>query len=137
MPQSLFARANGINIHYLREGHGPPLVLLHGWPEFCHVWQPVIAALKDRFELFAPDLRGFGDTTKPYAGPTEEMTSQVLADDLSASPRRWRSVRRRISWLIFGVANVASLSGITARRASSVGLRQSARPPGASTMQGS
>ena len=57
MAQSLFARANGINIHYLREGHGPPLVLLHGWPEFCHVWQPVIAALRDRFELFAPDLR--------------------------------------------------------------------------------
>ena len=84
MPQSLYARANGINIHYLREGRGPPLVLLHGWPEFCDVWRPLIAILRDRFELFAPDLRGFGDTTKPYSGPTEEMTSGVLSDDLSA-----------------------------------------------------
>ena len=84
MPQSLYARANNINIHYLRDGRGPPLVLLHGWPEFCGVWEPVIRLLRDRFELFAPDLRGFGDTTKPYPGPTEEMTSQVLADDLGA-----------------------------------------------------
>jgi pimeloyl-ACP methyl ester carboxylesterase len=83
MPQSLYARANGINIHYLREGRGPPLVLLHGWPEFCDAWRPLIAILRDRFDLFAPDLRRFGDTTKPYSGPTEEMTSGVLADDLS------------------------------------------------------
>src|SRR5829696_9059025 len=84
MPQSLYARANGIDIHYLRDGRGPPLVLLHGWPEFCGVWEPLVSALRERLELFAPDLRGFGDTTKPYAGPTEEMTSQVLADDLGA-----------------------------------------------------
>ena len=30
-----------------------------------------MAALSHRFELFAPDLRGFGETTKPYPGPTE------------------------------------------------------------------
>ncbi len=40
MPASLYVRANGINIHFLREGRGPPLVLLHGWPEFCRVWEP-------------------------------------------------------------------------------------------------
>ena len=84
MPASLYVRANGINIHFLREGRGPPLVLLHGWPEFCRVWEPVMSSLRGRFELFAPDLRGFGDTTKPYAGPTEDMTSHVLADDLGA-----------------------------------------------------
>src|SRR5829696_8204405 len=84
MPDSRRVRANGIDIHYLHEGSGPPLVLLHGWPEFCGVWEQCMAALSDRFELFAPDLRGFGDTTKPYPGPTEEMTSGLLADDLSA-----------------------------------------------------
>jgi pimeloyl-ACP methyl ester carboxylesterase len=84
MAASLYARANGIDIHYLRDGRGPPLVLLHGWPEFCGVWEPLVSALRERFELFAPDLRGFGDTTKPYAGPTEVMTSKVLADDLRA-----------------------------------------------------
>jgi pimeloyl-ACP methyl ester carboxylesterase len=76
--------ANGIDIHYLRQGEGEPLVLLHGWPEFCGVWERCMAILADRFTLFAPDLRGFGDTTKPYDGPSDAMTAQVLADDLEA-----------------------------------------------------
>jgi pimeloyl-ACP methyl ester carboxylesterase len=84
MRESRCVEANGITIHYLHEGRGPALVLFHGWPEFSAVWEQCMAVLADRFELFAPDLRGFGDTTKPYAGPTEEMTSTVLADDLSA-----------------------------------------------------
>jgi len=45
MPTSLDVRANDIDIHFFREGRGPPLVLLHGWPEFCDVWEPVISAL--------------------------------------------------------------------------------------------
>ena len=49
------------------------------------------------------------------------------------APRRGRSVPRRVSWLIFGVDNVASLSEMTARRASSVGLRPSTLAPRAST----
>jgi pimeloyl-ACP methyl ester carboxylesterase len=84
MPDSRRVRANGIDIHFLHEGKGPSLVLLHGWPEFSAVWEQCMAALSDHFELFAPDLRGFGDTTKPYPGRTEEMTSAVLADDFSA-----------------------------------------------------
>ena len=36
---------NGIDIHYLHEGKGAPLVLLHGWPEFCGVWEQCMAAL--------------------------------------------------------------------------------------------
>ena len=84
MPEACRVHANGIEIHFLRQGQGAPLVLLHGWPEFSGVWEPCMARLSDRFELFAPDLRGFGDTTKPYPGRTDEMTAQVLADDLEA-----------------------------------------------------
>jgi pimeloyl-ACP methyl ester carboxylesterase len=84
MPESLRLRANGIQIHYLRQGSGPPLILLHGWPEFSGVWERCMAELADRFELFAPDLRGFGDTEKPYPDPTDEMTPDVLASDLDA-----------------------------------------------------
>jgi pimeloyl-ACP methyl ester carboxylesterase len=78
MPDSRRVRANGIDIHFLHEGKGPSLVLLHGWPEFSAVWEQCMAALSDHFELFAPDLRGFGDTTKPYPGGTEGMTSAVF-----------------------------------------------------------
>lgn len=82
MPDSGRLRANGIEIHYLHQGHGPPLILLHGWPEFSGVWERCMAELAGRFEVFAPDLRGFGETEKPYAGPTDEMTPDVLARDL-------------------------------------------------------
>jgi len=50
----------GIRMHVARAGDGPPLVLLHGWPEFWATWEPLMARLTDRFDVLAPDLRGFG-----------------------------------------------------------------------------
>jgi pimeloyl-ACP methyl ester carboxylesterase len=60
--------ANGGRFHIVETGQGPPLLLLHGWPEFWLTWEPVMARLADRYRLIAPDLRGFGDSDKP-AGP--------------------------------------------------------------------
>ncbi len=57
--------ANGVEIHYVRHGDGPPLVLLHGWPEFWFTWRKNILPLAESFDVVAPDLRGFGDTGKP------------------------------------------------------------------------
>ncbi len=56
---------NGARLHVARTGRGRPLLLLHGWPEFWLTWEPVMVRLADRFELIAPDLRGFGDSDKP------------------------------------------------------------------------
>lgn len=75
-------RANGLEIHYLRAGAGRPIVLLHGWPEFCQAWRKCIPDLSAAFDVVAPDLRGFGDTGKPSAGPSAEAGAGVLADDL-------------------------------------------------------
>ncbi len=58
-------RANGTRLHVAMVGEGPPLLLLHGWPEFWMTWQPVMDRLRDRYRLIAPDLRGFGDSDKP------------------------------------------------------------------------
>jgi pimeloyl-ACP methyl ester carboxylesterase len=58
-------KANGASLHVARAGTGPTLLLLHGWPEFWLTWEPVMRRLADRFELIAPDLRGFGDSDKP------------------------------------------------------------------------
>jgi pimeloyl-ACP methyl ester carboxylesterase len=67
--------ANGIRIHYVRAGAGSgsglPVVLLHGWPEFWRLWEKIIEPLAERFDVVAPDLRGFGDTDKPDL-PAEE-----------------------------------------------------------------
>lgn len=59
---------SGAKLHVARLGSGPPLLLLHGWPEFWLTWKPVMLRLADRFELIAPDLRGFGESDKP-SGP--------------------------------------------------------------------
>lgn len=76
--------ANGARLHHAWIGAGPPLVLLHGWPEFWLTWQPVMERLADRFELIAPDLRGFGDSPKPDAGPSDRAGPEVHAADLLA-----------------------------------------------------
>ena len=65
--EHLTVRANGAAFHVARTGIGPPLWLLHGWPEFWLSWEPVMTRLADRFTLYAPDLRGFG-ATQPRTG---------------------------------------------------------------------
>lgn len=66
--EHLSLTANGARFQVVRHGEGPPLLLLHGWPEFWLSWEPVMQRLADRFTLIAPDLRGFGASDKP-AGP--------------------------------------------------------------------
>lgn len=79
---SRFLTANGIRIHYWREGSGAPLLLLHGWPEFCRVWRKCIPDLARDFDVIAPDLRGFGDSDKPARGPSAEAGADVHAADM-------------------------------------------------------
>lgn len=66
------AAVNGVDMHYVREGAGGPVILLHGWPEFWWGWHRNIPALAEHFDVVAPDLRGFGDTKETAdvpAGP--------------------------------------------------------------------
>jgi pimeloyl-ACP methyl ester carboxylesterase len=63
--EHLTVQANGAAFHVARTGKGPPLLLLHGWPEFWLTWEPVMSRLADHYTLIAPDLRGFGDSDKP------------------------------------------------------------------------
>ncbi|KQP42680.1 alpha/beta hydrolase [Methylobacterium sp. Leaf104] len=76
--------ANGVALHVARLGRGRPLVLLHGWPEFWLTWEPVMRRLADRFELIAPDLRGFGASEKPDLRPSDAAGADVHAADVVA-----------------------------------------------------
>src|ERR1700686_877584 len=58
--------ANGIKFPYARGGEGPPVVLLHGFPETSYAWRYQIEALKTRYRLIVPDLRGYGATDKAW-----------------------------------------------------------------------
>jgi pimeloyl-ACP methyl ester carboxylesterase len=83
-PQHLKLPANGINIHVARLTGGPrPLLLLHGWPEFWLTWLPVMQRLAAQgYDVIAPDLRGFGDSDKPDAGPSDQAGADVHARDM-------------------------------------------------------
>lgn len=76
-------------LHVARTGQGSPLLLLHGWPEFWLTWQPVMDRLRDRYMLIAPDLRGFGDSTKPKGafGPNDHADDMIALLDSLALPR--------------------------------------------------
>lgn len=72
--------ANGIQVHYVRAGAGPLVVLLHGWPQTSHCWRLVLPALADAYTVIAPDLRGYGRTDRPATG----YDKRTMAADISA-----------------------------------------------------
>ena len=74
------ARVNGIRMHYLRAGDGPPVVLLHGWPQTSYMWRKLISVLARRYTVVAPDLRGYGLTDKPPGG----YDKRTMAADVRA-----------------------------------------------------
>lgn len=82
--EHISVRTNEVELHVARVGNGRPLVLLHGWPEFWLTWEPVMRRLADRFELIAPDLRGFGASEKPDVGPSDKAGAEIHAADIVA-----------------------------------------------------
>ncbi len=72
-------------IHLVRGGGGPPLLLLHGFPQSHVAWHKVAPALAEAFTLVIPDLRGYGDSSGPDPDPRNEAYSKrVMALDMVA-----------------------------------------------------
>ena len=69
---------NGANIHYVMGGRGEPLLLVHGHPESWYAWRKIMPALAQHYTLVVPDLRGFGDSSKPETG----YEKHIVAEDL-------------------------------------------------------
>ncbi len=63
-----FASLNGTQIHYLQQGFGEPLLLLHGLGCSSYDWEYQLPAFSARYRVIAPCLRGFGASEKPQ-GP--------------------------------------------------------------------
>lgn len=63
-----FVETNRIRLHYVTQGAGDLVLLLHGFPEFWYSWRHQIPALSRYFKVVVPDLRGYNDSDKPLSG---------------------------------------------------------------------
>ena len=78
---SRFIDADGLRQHAVIGGEGPPLLLVHGWPQNWYAWRLVMPALARDFEVIAPDQRGIGLSDKPRDAKYDPGT---IANDLVA-----------------------------------------------------
>lgn len=74
--QDRFAKVNGLRIHYLFAGKGEPVILLHGYAQTSRMWRPLMAELAKTHTVIAPDLRGFGQSSKPESGYNKKTMAQ-------------------------------------------------------------
>jgi len=66
-----------------RKGDGPPLLLLHGYPQTHAMWHEVAPALAERFTVVCADLRGYGDSSKPEREDDHrQMSKRAMAADM-------------------------------------------------------
>ena len=75
---------HGAKLHYMTAGHGPTLILLHGYAETSLMWKPIIPALARRFTVIAPDLPGIGDSDIPADG-LDMKSAAIRIHDLAKS----------------------------------------------------
>lgn len=77
-----FADSHGVKIHFMTQGQGPLLVLIHGFPDFWYSWRDQIPALAKQFQVVAIDQRGYNLSDKPEG--VENYTIDKLVEDVHA-----------------------------------------------------
>mgnify|MGYP000321252811 CR=1 FL=1 len=74
--------SGGVEINAVHGGAGPPVLLLHGYPQTHAMWDRVAANLAESFTVVAADLRGYGDSSKPEGNPEHATYSKrAMAGD--------------------------------------------------------
>lgn len=68
-----FVKTNGINLHYVREGSGKLILMLHGFPEFWYSWRHQIKEFSADYHTVAVDLRGYNNSDKPQQQQAYQM----------------------------------------------------------------
>src|ERR1700716_2955121 len=81
------AVVNGIRMHHRRIGKGPPIVLLHGWPQTGYAWRHVADDLAADHTVIVPDLRGYGHSDKPADLDGQAYAKRTMGADAVAVAR--------------------------------------------------
>src|SRR6267154_3355075 len=85
------AQVDGLKLRYLTAGHGPAVILLHGYTQTSRMWRPLIPLLAEKFTVIAPDLPGIGDSDIPVNGldmKTAAIRIHALAKSLGVQKAR-------------------------------------------------
>ena len=87
--ESRLTDVDGVRLHTVSGGDGPPLLLLHGFPQTHVMWHKVAGRLAERFTVVATDLRGYGDSAKPPTTPDHApYAKRAMARDQVAVMRQ-------------------------------------------------
>ena len=81
-----YADLEDVMLHYVTAGKGPPVVLLHGWPQTWWEWRHQIPVLAEKYSVITPDMRGLGDSSRPISG----YDKKTISDDI------WRVVNSEL-----------------------------------------
>ncbi|GAB3877906.1 hypothetical protein GCM10027612_01400 [Microbispora bryophytorum subsp. camponoti] len=71
-------QAGSVGINYVIGGHGPTLVLIHGYPQTWYEWRHIMPALAEHYTVIAPDLPGAGRSDAPAAGYDKKTMAAEL-----------------------------------------------------------
>lgn len=77
--QHKYIISNGVNLHYVTQGTGPLMLMLHGFPEFWYSWRHQIPEFAKNYKVVALDLRGYNESDKPQQLSAYEM-SELIQD---------------------------------------------------------
>jgi len=80
--KQLTTKTSGATIHFVTAGNGPPLLLLHGYPQTHIEWRQIAPQLAQKFTVVAADLRGYGDSSAPPDGENHAgYSKRAMAQD--------------------------------------------------------
>ncbi len=124
---SRYIDAGGLRQHAVIGGDGPPLLLVHGWPETWYAWRLLMPALARDFEVIAVDQRGIGLTDKPPSGyDTGTVAADLVALMGALGHRRFAAVGHDT-----GFAVCYALGADHPERIERLALAEIPGPPGA------
>lgn len=111
-----YARINDLDVHYLEQGTGPLVVLLHGFPHTSYSWRHQLGPIAEAgFRVVAPDLRGMGRTTAPPDWRDYDIPH--LTDDLLGLLDHLGAEQAVFSGLDFGVSAAYDFAHLYPERA--------------------